>query len=133
MDMMNNTQTASTQRKPRTLQRVKARREYLYGYSLRKWIAGEIARKWEDPPPILSAEFRQFHHSLVLEAEAQVFPYGNFFPATVDDSKMIHPFIAFATSPKLHHLPKAPRQDKIEKLRTILGTDEPPQWAERWC
>ena len=102
-------------------------KEYLCGYSIKQWIDDQMAL--HDPPLRKGAELENYHYRLVLKARKEVFPYGDFFPATVGDE--LHPFIALASN-KSHRLPKMPRQDKVEKLQQLLGTDEPPKWFARW-
>ena len=111
----------------RSMLMVAPQQEYLCGYSIKQWMNDQIAR--HDPPLEKGAELRNYNYRLILKARKEVYPYGDYFPATV--GKELHPIIAFASN-KPGRLPRVPRQDKVEKLQQILGTSDPPWWFARY-
>jgi len=115
--------------KPKLKRSTAPQREYLCGYSIMQWLDDQIAS--HDPPLKEGAELGNYHYKLMYNIRREVYPYGDYFPATLGDSHELHPVIAFASN-KPGRLPKVPRQDMVEKLQRILGTSEPPKWFVRY-
>ena len=106
------------------------RKEYPCGYSIKKWVADQVAR--HDPPlEVGGADWEKYHFKLFRQARDVAFPCGDYFTATDGNTPDLHPFIALASN-KGQGLPQMPRQDMVEKMQRFLGTDEPPKWFKRY-